>query len=51
MLYNGSSNYFYLLLLLFFPGGSLKSLNYTKSNKKIISDIDKIKQKQINKVL
>ena len=44
MLYNGSSNYFYLLLLLFFPGGSLKSLNYTKSNKKIISNIDKIKK-------
>ena len=44
MLYNGSSNYFYLLLLLFFSGGSLKSLNYTKSNKKIISNIDKIKK-------
>ena len=44
MLYNGSSNYFYLLLLLFFPGGSLKSLTYTKSNKKIISNIDKIKK-------
>ena len=44
MLYNDSSNYFYLLLLLFFPRESLKSLNYTKSNKKIISNIDKIKK-------
>ena len=51
MLYNDSSNYFYLFIIIIFSRGSLKSLNYTKSNKKIISDIDKIKQKKINKVL
>ena len=41
MLYNGSSFFF-------FPREYLKSLNYTKSNKKIISDIDK-KKKKANK--